>query len=883
MSKKVIGILLSVMLLVSAFVPAASAETVFNQVFDDFESYADTAALNARWVIQNSATGYDPNNRLGDTTLALETNSANTQSGNGFRIDVVNNAGWGWLNIGVGSSVSIPAESSAIRLWINNPSASVFAIILQFHNYKYAFNVVPGADFYEIPFSQIKYNFTGSSLADDSVASVDFISIGFDADNGRTLPPTGSIYVDSIEFMRTTTGAMPTDYVAMIDDFDSYADSAALNARWITVNSSTDDYSYHTIGSSAKVLETVSTESGGGLKLDLVRNESWGWLTIGIAETIIIPADAGSIRLWLRNPTSSSYTFRLQLGDYSCIKPVVPGEQAIEISFSEMMYGANSMIYPRPMTAAFLRIGFASDQGAGLILPPAGPIYFDSIGFIAEPVVEVKPSYYCAMYEDFDSYINTAGMTGAGWAVINGETNYGNNMGLSTVELQTGSKSFIENSMVINFINNLGWGWLNVGVDAPVDIPALADGVSFWIKNETDAAYTINFQLGLYHQKATIYPGTCFVELPFTQFIHKDYGTVLSEVKPASVDYLTFGFAEDGQQLMTAPKTGPIYIDHIGFTGTAYSPVTDVIDDFSTYQNNTELNDEWVVRDSSTEYEPSHTIGTSTMELDTVNSEAGNGMMLNFVRNESWGWLNIAKTPEYGITIPGNAEGIRFWVKNISQSAFNVNVQLGDFGKIVTVNPGEWVIEISLDEMMNGQRMPINVSWVEYLILGFSDTGRGENTFPAVGPIYFDSFAFTAPIDFGEYDNSNRTLTNVTPGTDVDTLLAGMNIRDDIDVSLMSGNFALAGTDLVGTGAIINFSFDGKWLSYNVVVYGDVDGDAVIGINDAIAVKRHIIGYSLSGFYLAAADVNHDDKVDPEDITAMKSDILGITDIDQNF
>ena len=89
---------------------------------------------------------------------------------------------------------------------------------------------------------------------------------------------------------------------------------------------------------------------------------------------------------------------------------------------------------------------------------------------------------------------------------------------------------------------------------------------------------------------------------------------------------------------------------------------------------------------------------------------------------------------------------------------------------------------------------------------------------------------------------------------------------------------------LVGTGDIlITYNSSGEEVSrYEIVIYGDVNGDGEIDLFDFAQIKRSILGIAdPSGVYWKAADCNRDGELDLFDFAMVKRYILGVGSINQ--
>ena len=83
----------------------------------------------------------------------------------------------------------------------------------------------------------------------------------------------------------------------------------------------------------------------------------------------------------------------------------------------------------------------------------------------------------------------------------------------------------------------------------------------------------------------------------------------------------------------------------------------------------------------------------------------------------------------------------------------------------------------------------------------------------------------------------------------------------------------------------IHYDLDGVstlYGSYTVLIYGDVNGDGAVQINDLIKVRNHLVGSgTLTGLSLSAADANRDGNVMINDLIKLRNHIAGGSVIEQ--
>lgn len=81
----------------------------------------------------------------------------------------------------------------------------------------------------------------------------------------------------------------------------------------------------------------------------------------------------------------------------------------------------------------------------------------------------------------------------------------------------------------------------------------------------------------------------------------------------------------------------------------------------------------------------------------------------------------------------------------------------------------------------------------------------------------------------------------------------------------------------MATGMIMQVVSGGITRNYTIVVKGDVNGDGNIGSNDALLVRRHVIGLvSLGTAYQMAGDVDANNALSSLDALKIRRYVVGL-------
>lgn len=131
--------------------------------------------------------------------------------------------------------------------------------------------------------------------------------------------------------------------------------------------------------------------------------------------------------------------------------------------------------------------------------------------------------------------------------------------------------------------------------------------------------------------------------------------------------------------------------------------------------------------------------------------------------------------------------------------------------------------------------------------------------------------------------NGNNTITGITSFPLKATDFAKKFAVTNGSVKITNSNGTVESGN-VGTGDQVRVydSTGALKFTYNIVIYGDTNGDGQISALDLLRVQKNILSLSkLSGFYSSAADTNKDGKVTALDLLQVQKHILKMKSIAQ--
>lgn len=144
-------------------------------------------------------------------------------------------------------------------------------------------------------------------------------------------------------------------------------------------------------------------------------------------------------------------------------------------------------------------------------------------------------------------------------------------------------------------------------------------------------------------------------------------------------------------------------------------------------------------------------------------------------------------------------------------------------------------------------------------------------------PVIPDPSITGADYTVGDY------ITGISPGTQVADFIAALKVKDGT-VTVAGADGAEKSQGPVCSGDKVSiFKNDGSlFLSYETVIFGDINGDDKISTSDLFMGHRHVLQtYTLTGARLKAADINRDGKVSTSDLFMGHRHVLGTYTITQ--
>ena len=130
---------------------------------------------------------------------------------------------------------------------------------------------------------------------------------------------------------------------------------------------------------------------------------------------------------------------------------------------------------------------------------------------------------------------------------------------------------------------------------------------------------------------------------------------------------------------------------------------------------------------------------------------------------------------------------------------------------------------------------------------------------------------------------NDKNIFGINVGTNVSVLINNIRNYNDLTVvEIKSAGGQTKTNDSFRTGDKVSVTASGQTKDYDVVIFGDVDGDGEIGRTDLLQVQRDVFGYKkLEGVFSTAGDIDKDGKVDKKDLLQVQRHVFKYADIKQ--
>ncbi len=231
-------------------------------------------------------------------------------------------------------------------------------------------------------------------------------------------------------------------------------------------------------------------------------------------------------------------------------------------------------------------------------------------------------------------------------------------------------------------------------------------------------------------------------------------------------------------------------------------------------------------------------------------------------------------TTEYSLIVDYNTTSI-----NVSGSALDSSAEISGLGNHeLAVGSNEITVTVTAD---NGEVQNYTITVVRQdnePTPAPTPTPAPEPTPQPDNSVSYPGFSTSLSVD-----ESTKYISGIAISSNVSDVLGKINNYDGAYSKLLNKN-GNEKDGLVGTGDIlITYNSSGDEVSrYEIIIYGDANGDGEVDLFDFAQVKRAILGISEpSGIYWKAADCNRDGELDLFDFAMVKRYILGIGSINQ--
>ena len=205
----------------------------------------------------------------------------------------------------------------------------------------------------------------------------------------------------------------------------------------------------------------------------------------------------------------------------------------------------------------------------------------------------------------------------------------------------------------------------------------------------------------------------------------------------------------------------------------------------------------------------------------------------------------------------------------ITAKSINGNATISGLGKIKLVD-GENNLKVDVTAQ-NGNKFTYNIKVTKKEKQ--EETEKDEE----------EKITLNQVLDNSGIKYNDKFLHGINANTNVNSLIENIkSISSDAYVTIKDKNGRNKNNASFATGDKVTVTINNEELTFDVVIYGDINGDSVIDKLDYLQVLRYYYNYStLDGVYKESADANKDGVVDKLDYLAVLRDYYGYSKIEQ--
>ena len=862
-------------------------------LYDNFDSYVTTAQLLDKWGVRKggpTGQGGTPGGEGNDMSL----NTAFRKSApNSMRFDY-NTVTADWNAPQVGDKVARPIAGEGLALWVRADRPLHVRISLHANGLAYHaayVQLVAGPNLVRIPWAEFKVDGNGTAL--NTATYTNFTQFELMVPRYQTGPAvngdvSGTIYLDDYGTYATESALAPQSgyAVAVQDNFDRYADDAALRAKWLPVKGGSNGGTPEGAGNEV-YLDTVRHNSP-SQSMKLAYNTvtaDWNTPKVTLLNTSLPTANGLGIHLWVRADRQMALKIGFVGSDwanyYSTTLTVMPGQNIVKLAFGDFKLGGTGASFD-PQGADGVALNSFEVAIPNVNGQISGALYLDDVG-IYEAVAAIDPAQYdTQIYDDFEGY--TGALKGVVWDINEGD---GNDVALGTDHVGSPAKS-----TKLTYNTNTA-AWNSPQLRYRIANQAIAgEGLCVWIRSDRPLTLQVGFadnknSWALFFEcDVDVKLGDNLIQIPWSSFVCKDSGNLPVDTVGNAFNQFTVTVKSSN-----APVTGILYVDDLG----VYLPVVEEVahsinlfEDFESYADDAALKSAWWLRKG---YSAPANGGTADgagneiyLSADQYSSETHSTKYTYNSDTAEW------TTPQIQYQKNNRAfegEGLCLWV----YAENKVTLEIGFYGKewsngpfykhSVIVNPGELLIKIPWADFIGegGTPVPLTDNVMNQLTVTVTNT-HGT----AAGTIYLDDLGTyekmrTAKLttkvleNFEDYANSaamrtrwtetSRTTYPTTVTLDTNSRLGGSNaLSYAYNSSRATGGrptveLALAAPwDVEGTGLTFNALSD-KDITLEVTLTGDAAGTKTVtvpvNLKEGVALPEllwsDILGFDLTEIY----------------------------------